>query len=51
MVELFFRDIMVYLRERRFSSVRELETSIITLLALRNAQPTRMSGTQKAKMF
>jgi transposase len=40
-VERFFRDITVYLREDSFSSVRELESSIITFLALRNAQPTR----------
>jgi len=40
-VERFFRDITVYLREGSFSSVRELESSIIMLLALRNAQPTR----------
>lgn len=41
MVERFFRDIRVYLCESSFSSVRELETSITTFLALRNAQPTR----------
>ena len=41
MVERFFRDITVYLRDGSFSSVRELETSITTFLALRNAQPTR----------
>ena len=41
MVERFFRDITVYLREGSFSSVRELESSITTFLALRNAQPTR----------
>ena len=40
MVERFFRDITVYLREGSFSSVRELESSITTFLALRNAQPT-----------
>ena len=40
-VERFFRDITVYLREGSFSSVRELESSIIMFLALRNAQPTR----------
>ena len=37
----FFRDITVYLRDGSFSSVRELESSITTFLALRNAQPTR----------
>ena len=41
MVERFFRDITVYLRDGSFSSVRELEASIITFLALRNVQPTR----------
>ncbi len=41
MVERFFHDIAVYLREGSFSSVRELESSITTFLALRNAQPTR----------
>ena len=41
MVERFFRDITVYLREGSFSTVRELESSITTFLALRNAQPTR----------
>ncbi|RMQ33122.1 Transposase, partial [Pseudomonas syringae pv. actinidiae] len=41
MVERFFRDITVYLRDGSFSSIRELESSITTFLALRNAQPTR----------
>ena len=41
MVERFFRDITVYLRDGSFSSVRELEASITAFLALRNAQPTR----------
>ncbi|KPC04972.1 ISPsy25 [Pseudomonas syringae pv. maculicola] len=41
MVERFFRDITVYLRDGSFSSVRELESSIATFMALRNAQPTR----------
>ena len=41
MVEGFFRDVTVYLRDGSFSSVRELESSITTFLALRNAQPTR----------
>ena len=40
-VERFFRDITVYLRDGSFGSVRELQTSITTFLALRNAQPTR----------
>ncbi|KPW75620.1 Transposase [Pseudomonas cannabina] len=40
-VERFFRDITVYLRDGSFSPVRELESSITTFLALRNAQPTR----------
>ncbi|EPM87547.1 ISPsy25, transposase, partial [Pseudomonas syringae pv. actinidiae ICMP 18886] len=31
----------MYLRDGSFSSVRELESSITTFLALRNAQPTR----------
>lgn len=41
MVEWFFRDITVFLREGSFGSIRELESSITTVLALRNAQPTR----------
>jgi hypothetical protein len=36
-----FRDITVYLRDGSFISVREQESSIVTFLALRNAQPTR----------
>ncbi|EPM91145.1 transposase, partial [Pseudomonas syringae pv. actinidiae ICMP 18804] len=35
MVERFFRDITVYLRDGSFSSIRELESSITTFLALR----------------
>ena len=34
MVKRFCRDIMVYLRDGSFSSVRELESSITTFLAL-----------------
>lgn len=41
MVERFFRDITVFLRDGSFGCVRELESSITTFLALRNAQPTR----------
>lgn len=41
MVERFFRDITVYLREGSFASVLELESSITTFMALRNAQSTR----------
>ncbi|GFZ67867.1 hypothetical protein PSE10B_43890 [Pseudomonas amygdali pv. eriobotryae] len=41
MVERFFRDITVYLRDGSFASVGELERSITTFMALRNAQPTR----------
>lgn len=41
MVERFFRDITVYLRDGSFSSTRELASSIITFLALHNAQPYR----------
>lgn len=41
MVERFFRDITIYRCDGCFSSVRELESSITTFLALRNAQPTR----------
>ena len=40
MVERFFRDITVYLRNS-CSLVRELETSSTTFLAPRNAQLTR----------
>ncbi|KPX77045.1 ISPsy25, transposase, partial [Pseudomonas amygdali pv. photiniae] len=35
------RDITVYLRDGSFASVGELERSITTFMALRNAQPTR----------
>lgn len=59
MVERFFRDITVYLRDGSFSSVRELEASITAFLALRNAQLTRyvwsakgddiLSKTQRAR--
>ncbi|MDT4850309.1 IS630 family transposase ISPpu1 [compost metagenome] len=41
LVERFFRDITLYLREGSFSSTRELASAITTFLALRNAQPTR----------
>lgn len=41
MVERFFRDITMYLREGSFSLVRELESSITAFPALRNTQPTR----------
>ncbi|KPB40218.1 ISPsy25, transposase [Pseudomonas savastanoi pv. glycinea] len=41
MVERFFRDITVYLRDGSFASVAELERSITTFMALRNAQPTQ----------
>lgn len=41
MVERFFRDITVYLRDGSFASERQLESSITTFMALRNAQPTR----------
>ncbi|WP_370694663.1 IS630 family transposase [Pseudomonas sp. FP603] len=49
MVERFSRDITVYLRDGSFSSVRELESSITTFLALRNAQPTRYIWNAKGK--
>jgi hypothetical protein len=49
MVERFFRDITVYLREGSFSSVRELASSITTFLALRNAQPTRYVWSAKGE--
>ncbi len=39
MVERFFRDITIYLRDGSFSPTRELDSSITTLLALHNAQP------------
>jgi len=41
MVERFIRDITVYFRDGSCSSVRELETSSTTFLALRSAQLTR----------
>lgn len=41
MLERFFRDFTVYLRDGSFASVRELEGSITTFMALRNTQPTR----------
>jgi transposase len=49
MAERFFRDITVYLRDGSFSSVRELESSITTFLALRNAQPTRYAWNAKGE--
>ena len=49
--ERFFRNITVYLREGSFSSVRELESSISTCLALRNAQRLATSGTPRGKIF
>ncbi|MDG6414824.1 IS630 family transposase, partial [Pseudomonas syringae] len=49
MVERFFRDITVYLRDGSFSSIRELESSITTFLALRNAQPTRYVWSAKGE--
>lgn len=41
MVERFFWDITVYLRDGSFSSTHELASSITTFLALHNAQPCR----------
>jgi hypothetical protein len=49
MVERFFRDFTVYLRDGSFSSVRELESSITTFLTLRNAQPTRYAWNGKGE--
>lgn len=49
MVERFFRDITVYLRDGSFSSVRELEDSITAFLALRNAQSTRYVWSAKGE--
>lgn len=49
MVERFFRDITVHLRQGSFSSVRELESLITTFLALRNAQPTSYVWNAKAE--
>lgn len=40
MVERFFRDITVFLRDGSFSSTRELASSITTFLALHNAKPS-----------
>lgn len=47
MVERFFRDITVYLHDGSFSSVRKLENSITTFLALRNAGQTRYAWNAK----
>ena len=49
MVERFFRDIRVYLRDGSCSSVRELETSSTTFLALRNAQLTLYAWNAKGE--
>lgn len=49
MVARRFRDITVYLRDSSFSSVRELESSITTFLALPNAQPTRYVWSAKGE--
>ncbi|KDD69469.1 hypothetical protein ABH912_005708 [Pseudomonas sp. BT76 TE3572] len=51
MVERFFRYITVYLRDGRFASVRELESSITTFMALRNTQPTRYVWNVKGEKF
>jgi len=51
MVERFFRDITVFLRDGSFGSVRELESSITAFLALRNARPTRYAWNAKGKEF
>ena len=51
MVERFFRDITVYLRDGSFSSVRELESSITTFLAPRNAPRLAMSEAPKGRIF
>ncbi|MBH3362870.1 IS630 family transposase [Pseudomonas sp. URMO17WK12:I11] len=49
MVERFFRDITVYLRDGSFSSTRELASSITTFLALHNAQPCRYVWSAKGE--
>lgn len=49
MVERFFRDITVYLRDGSFSSTRELVSSITTFLALHNAQPCRYVWSAKGE--
>jgi hypothetical protein len=48
-VERVFRHITVYLRDGSFNSVRELENSITTFLALRNAHPTRYDWSSKGE--
>ena len=48
-VERVFRHITVYLRNGSFNSVRELERSITTFLAPRNAQPTRYDWSSKGE--
>jgi transposase len=49
MVERFFRDITVFLRDGSFCSVREQGSSITTFLALRDAQPTRYVWSAKGE--
>ena len=49
MVERFFRDITVFLRDGSFSSTCELVSSITTFLALHNAQPSRYVWSAKCK--
>lgn len=49
MVERFFRDITVYLRDGSFSSTRELASAITTFLALHNAQPCRYVWSAKGE--
>ena len=49
MVERFFRDITVYLRDGSFSSTRELASSITAFLALHNAQPCRYVWSAKGE--
>ncbi|GFM80720.1 hypothetical protein PSCICN_14120 [Pseudomonas cichorii] len=49
MVERFFRDITVYLRDGSFSSTRELASSITKFLVLHNAQPCRYIWSAKGE--
>jgi len=49
MFERFFRDITVYLRGGNFNSIREPTTSIMTFLALHNAQPCRYFRSAKGE--
>ena len=50
MIERFFGDNTVYVRDGSFGSVRELKASMTTFLARQNAQPSRYVWNAKGKI-